>query len=95
MRDLASARGDGVVHRYIRSVVLLAAAIAIATPACADDKSVCADGIAATKAEFAQRAPDAVPPKAKRALKIAEREQGEGEFDECVEALDDVKRAMK
>ncbi len=54
----------------------------------------CAEGIAAVKARVEKLAPGAVPPKLKRALKIAEREQGEGEFDECLEALDDAKRAL-
>ncbi|MGE7153881.1 hypothetical protein ACQKJ1_09085 [Methylorubrum rhodesianum] len=73
--------------------VLLAASL-LATPALADDKSACAEGIAAVKAQAEKLAPDAVPQKLKRALKIAEREQGEGEFDECLEALDDARRAL-
>ncbi|WP_096487798.1 hypothetical protein [Methylorubrum populi] len=63
-------------------------------PAFADDKAACAEGIGAVKAQVEKLAPDAVPQKLKRALKIAEREQGEGEFDECLEALDDAKRAL-
>ncbi|PXW52577.1 hypothetical protein [Methylobacterium sp. B4] len=72
----------------------LLAALLLATPALADDKAACADGIATVKAQAEKLAPDAVPPKLKRALKIAEREQGEGEFDECLEALDDARRAL-
>ena len=67
----------------------------LATPALADDKAACADGIAAVKAQAEKLAPDAVPPKFKRALKIAEREQGEGEFDECLDAVGDAERALK
>ncbi|WP_342148857.1 hypothetical protein [Methylorubrum sp. SB2] len=63
-------------------------------PALADDKTDCAAGIADIKAKVAGLAPDAVPQKLKKALRVAEREQGEGEFDECVEALDDAKRAL-
>ena len=66
----------------------------LATPALADDKSACAEGIAAVKARVVTLAPEAVPQKLTRALRIAEREQGEGEFDECLEALDDAKRAL-
>ncbi len=66
----------------------------LATPALADDKAACADGIADIKAKTAGLAPDAVPQKLKKALRVAEREQGEGEFDECLEALDDAKRAL-
>ncbi|MFY9292877.1 MAG: hypothetical protein WAP03_19630 [Methylorubrum rhodinum] len=76
---------------------MLAAALALfllATPALADDKAACADGIVDIKAKVAALAPDAIPPKLKKALRVAEREQGEGEFDECLEALDDAKRAL-
>ncbi|MBD8908592.1 hypothetical protein [Methylorubrum zatmanii] len=66
----------------------------LATPALADDKSACAEGIAAVKARVETLAPDAIPQKLRRALRIAEREQGEGEFDECLEALDDANRAL-
>ncbi|WP_286134187.1 hypothetical protein [Methylobacterium sp. Leaf123] len=60
----------------------------------ADDKAACAEGIAAVKARVEKLAAESVPQKLTRALKIAEREQGEGEFDECLEALDDAKRAL-
>ncbi|SFK57457.1 hypothetical protein [Methylorubrum salsuginis] len=70
------------------------ALVLLATPALADDKADCAAGIADIKAKVAALAPDAVPQKLKKALRVAEREQGEGEFDECVEALDDAKRAL-
>ncbi len=70
------------------------ALVLIATPALADDKADCAAGLADIKAKVAALAPDAVPQKLKKALRVAEREQGEGEFDECVEALDDAKRAL-
>lgn len=72
---------------------LLAASL-LATPALADDKSACAEGIASVKAHTEKLAPEAVPQKLARALRIAEREQGEGEFDECLEALDDARRAL-
>ena len=70
------------------------ASLLLATPALADDKSACAEGIAAVKARVGTLAPEAVPQKLARALRIAEREQGEAEFDECLEALDDAKRAL-
>lgn len=79
--------------RKVRAA-LVAAACLFAAPALADDKAACADGIAAIKAETAKIAPDAMPPKLKKALRVAEREQGEGEFDECLDALADAKRAL-
>jgi len=33
--------------------------------------------------------------KLKKALRVAEREQGEGEFDECLDAVGDARRALK
>ena len=89
--DLGQARdpaGGGIFAGAALALALLA------TPALADDKSACAEGIVAARAQAEKLAPEAVPPKFKRALKIAEREQGEGEFDECLEALDDAKRAL-
>ncbi|ABY30248.1 hypothetical protein Mext_1849 [Methylorubrum extorquens PA1] len=85
---LSPAEGGGVFVAAALALTLLA------TPVRADDKAACADGIAAVKARVEKLAPEAVPQKLTRALKIAEREQGEGEFDECLEALDDAKRAL-
>ena len=70
------------------------AVLLMATPALADDKAACADGIADIRAKVAGLSPDAVPQKLRKALRVAEREQGEGEFDECLEALEDAKRAL-
>lgn len=78
------------MKRFGTSLILLL----VAAPALADDKVACAEGIAAVRAQSEKLAPEAVPQKLKRALKIAEREQGEGEFDECLEALDDARRAL-
>ena len=72
---------------------LLAALFVV--PALADDKATCADGIAMIKAELAKNPPEPAAAKVKKALRVAEREQKEGEFDECLEAVDDAKRAMK
>ncbi|WP_197711624.1 hypothetical protein [Methylorubrum aminovorans] len=79
-----------LMKRFGTSLILFL----IAAPALADDKAACAEGIAAVRAQSEKLAPEAVPQKLKRALKIAEREQGEGEFDECLEALDDARRAL-
>ena len=39
-------------------------------------------------------APEAAQPKLNKALRVAEREQKEGEFDECLDAVGDAKRAL-
>lgn len=82
----------------MRYALIPAAALIAAysvSPAFADDKAACTDGITAIKAELAKNPPEPALGKAKKALRIAEREQKEGEFDECVEALDDARRALK
>lgn len=80
---------------------LPAAALAILAiaPARADDKAACLDGIAMIRAELAKTPPngpsETVAPKLKKALRVAERELGEGEFDECLDAVGDARRALR
>ena len=74
---------------------LLLASLLLSTPALADDKAACADGIAMIRDALAQNPPEAALPKLKKALRVAEREQGEGEFDECLDAVGDARRALK
>lgn len=73
---------------------LLLAALLLSTPALADDKTACADGIAMIKDAIAKNPPEAALPKLKKALRVAEREQGEAEFDECRDAVGDAKRVL-
>lgn len=79
----------------MRSALLCLAALLLAAPARADDKAACADGIAMIKDAIAKTPPEAALPKLKKALRVAEREQGEGEFDECLDAVGDAKRVLK
>ena len=65
-----------------------------ATSALADEKADCADGIAMIETALAAKPSETALPKLKKALKAAKREQGEGEFDECLDAVGDAKRAM-
>ena len=37
---------------------------------------------------------EAALPKLRKALRVAEREQGEREFDECLDAVGDARRAI-
>lgn len=77
--------------------LLLTAALALLAigPARADDKAACLDGIAMIRAELAKSPSETVALKLKKALRVAERELGEGEFDECLDAVGDAKRALK
>ena len=84
----------------MRAPLLALAALLLATPALADDKADCAAGIAMIKEALAKSPPEKNPPEAalpklKKALRVAEREQGEGEFDECLDAVGDAKRVLK
>lgn len=59
----------------------------------ADDAKKCDDGIAMIKAEAAKDHPKAVADKLKTSLRVAEREKGEKEYDECLDAVADAKKA--
>ncbi|TXN21111.1 hypothetical protein FV217_15630 [Methylobacterium sp. WL9] len=74
---------------------LLIAALALTYPAFADDAAECTSGIAMIQAEIAKTPAEPVLAKLRKALKVAEREQKEGEFDECLDAVGDAKRAVK
>ena len=67
----------------------------MATPALADDKTACADGIGMIRMELAKNPAEPLLGKLQKALRVAEREQGEGEFDECLDAVGDAQRALK
>ncbi|GJD72976.1 hypothetical protein [Methylobacterium goesingense] len=82
----------------MRAPTILALCVLLAlgsAAARADDKAACVEGIAMIRAELAKPAPEAIQPKLKKALRVAEREMGEGEFDECLDAVGDAKRALK
>ena len=72
----------------------IAALAILAIPALADEKADCAAGISMIETALAANPSEAALPKLKKALKAAKREQGEGEFDECLDAVGDAKRAM-
>jgi hypothetical protein len=66
----------------------------VATPARADDASDCAAGIEMIKTEIAKNPAADVLEKLNKALKDAEREAAEKEYEECFEAIDDAKEAV-
>ncbi len=83
-----------MVRLSLQSGLLVVLTWSAAGTALADDEAACSDGIAMVRAEIAKPAPDALLPKLRKALRVAEREQGEGEFDECLDAIGDAKRAL-
>ena len=60
----------------------------------ADDRADCGAGIEMIKAEIAKKPAQATLTKLQSALRVAEREQREQEFDECVDAVKDARKAL-
>ncbi|ACL60159.1 hypothetical protein [Methylobacterium nodulans] len=60
----------------------------------ADDESECRDGITMIRAELAKPPAESLQRSLRKALRVAEREQGEGEFNECVDAVRDARKAL-
>ncbi len=63
--------------------------------ALADDRADCVAGIAMIKEEMAKSPPQATATALQRALRGAERELKEQEFDECIDHVADAKKALK
>ncbi|HEY0292993.1 MAG TPA: histidine kinase [Hansschlegelia sp.] len=79
-----------------RSLLLAAAALAVGIGAArADDSGDCDAGIAMIKTEMAAQHPPAIVDALKTALRVAQREKGEKEYDECLDAVADAKKALK
>ncbi|MCJ2096788.1 hypothetical protein MKK67_30410 [Methylobacterium sp. J-072] len=60
----------------------------------ADDATSCAEGITMIRDALAANPSETALPKLKKALRVAEREQKEGEFDECLDAVADARKAL-
>ncbi|MCJ2027226.1 hypothetical protein [Methylobacterium sp. J-067] len=79
----------------MRGPALVMLACGLASPAlAADDASSCAEGITMIRDALANNPPEAALPKLKKALRNAEREQREGEYDECLDAVADARKAL-
>jgi len=75
--------------------LVILAALWLSFPAyAADDATSCAEGITMIQNAMATNPPEAALPKLKKALKNAQREQREGEFDECLDAVADARKAL-
>ncbi|GJE09788.1 MULTISPECIES: hypothetical protein [Methylobacterium] len=74
---------------------LMASCLVLAGPAlAADDASSCAEGITMIRDALALNPPETAVPKLRKALRVAEREQKEGEFDECLDAVADARKVL-
>lgn len=78
--------------------ILVAAAtlslLAVGGPAQADDAADCDAGIEMIRAEQAKDHPGKVADTLKTALRVALREKGEKEYDECLDAVNDARKAL-
>jgi len=74
--------------------VALAAVSALAGAARADDAAACDAGIEMIASELAKEHPAATAQSLKTALRVAKREKGEKEYDECLDAVSDAKKAL-
>lgn len=79
---------------FSNAIAALAVVLLISIPARADDKSECKSGIVMIQAEIAKKPPQATLQKLQTALRVAQREDQEGEFDECVDAVKDARKAL-
>ncbi len=78
----------------MRVTSLALAAILLAAPVSADDQSECLSGIEMIRAEVAKEPAAPVVAKLRTSLRVAERERGEREWDECVDAVKDARKAL-
>jgi hypothetical protein len=66
----------------------------VAPAAWADEKAECTAGIELIKAEIAKKPAKGVLNRLQKALKSAEQEVDEGDWDECVAAIREGKKAL-
>jgi hypothetical protein len=81
----------------MKKTILLATVLGLAfgvSTARADEAADCDAGIALIKAEQAKSPPKKVADTLKTSLRVAEREKGEKEYDECLDAVADAKKAV-
>ncbi|WP_298964691.1 hypothetical protein [uncultured Methylobacterium sp.] len=78
----------------MRILLLPLLAVTAAGAARADEAGACRDGIAAIRAELQKTPAEPVRNALRRHLRIAERELDEREYDECLDAVKDARRAL-
>ena len=80
----------------MRTAIPIAILLALFVPAqaWADKESDCQNGIATLKSELKKKHPKQVQDQLRKALKNAQKEDGEGDWDECVDAVGAGTRAL-
>ncbi|HEY0570819.1 MAG TPA: hypothetical protein VGD16_04705 [Enterovirga sp.] len=79
--------------RFARPM-MLAFVVGLPAVAQADDRTECKAGIEMIRAEIAAKPAQPILNKLQAALRVAEREQKEQEFDECMDAIKDARKAL-
>jgi hypothetical protein len=76
--------------------VVVAVLVALTGPLAraADDKAECVAGIEWIKAEIAKKPAKPILGRLQKALKVAEQEVGENDWDECVAAIRKAEKAL-
>jgi len=78
----------------MRVIALSAALLLPALPVRADDRAECKSGIEMIQSEIGKKPPQATLRKLETALRVARREDLEGEYDECLDAVKDARKAL-
>jgi hypothetical protein len=94
MRDATRTIGAPRGRITLFAAALLAASAFAVAPASADEAAECDAGIAMIAAEQAKEHPKKTADALKTALRVAKREKQEQEYDECLDAIADAKKAL-
>lgn len=80
--------------RHTVLALTITAALTAPSAAFAGDAADCDAGIEMISAEAAKDHPKATADALNKALRVAKREKGEKEYDECLDAVADAKKAL-
>ncbi len=80
--------------RNLLPIAILAALLLLPARAWADSEGDCQKGIAMIKSELKKKHPKQVQDQLQKALKSAQKEDEEGDWDECLDAVKTANRAL-
>jgi hypothetical protein len=80
--------------RYAIPIAIVVATLLLPARGWADKESDCQKGITMLKAEVKKKHPKQVRDQLRKALKNAQKEDDEGDWDECVDAVSAGTRAL-
>jgi len=82
------------VRKLVLGFAVVLVPLTVPVARAADDKAECTAGIELIKAEIAKKPAKRVLNRLQKALKAAEQEVGEADWDECVAAIREGKKAL-